>query len=270
MMQRPAVVLAVAWLAAIALAVVFAGVVAGYDPLAQDTERRLAAPGVAHPFGTDGFGRDVWSRVVHGGRASLGVAGLSVLIAGAAGLAVGTVTGYVGGRLDAIVGRVVDVFLGFPFLVLSLMIVVALSPAPVTVAIAIAVSLAPQVTRVARASALAVRSQEYLTVVRSTGAGTARIVVRHLLPACAPPVVAYLIGAFATALGAEATLSFLGLGVPPPYPSWGRMLQEGSRAYFEAAPWVTLIPGAVLSLTIVSCIVLADVVTRKMGDAQDR
>ncbi|TVQ22737.1 MAG: ABC transporter permease [Spirochaetaceae bacterium] len=267
MTRRPAVLLAVVWLSAIAFVVVFAGAVSDYDPLAQNAERRLVAPGGAHLFGTDGFGRDVFSRVVHGGRASLGVAGLSVALAGAVGLAVGTATGYVGGRTDAVVGRVVDVFLGFPFLVLSLMIVVALSPAPVTVAIAIAVSLAPQVTRVARASALAVRSEEYLTVVRSTGAGTVRIVVRHLLPASAPPVVAYLIGAFATALGAEATLSFLGLGVPPPYPSWGRMLQEGSRAYFEAAPWVTLIPGAILSLTIVSCVVVADAVTRRVDDA---
>ncbi len=250
------------FLAVVALSALTASLIAPFDPLEQEVGRRLAPPSATHLFGTDGFGRDVFSRTLHGARVSLAVALAAVAAAGVIGSSLGLASGYAGGAFDLVVQRVVDVLLGFPFLVMALIVVVALSPAPLAVAAAIALALTPLVTRVARAAALSVANEEYLTVVRSTGAGASRIVLRHLLPASAPPLVAYLATCLGTAIGAEATLSFLGLGVPPPYPSWGRMLQEGSRAYFDAAPWVTLMPGAVLCLTVVCLVVVGDA----MGD----
>ena len=245
---------AVVFLAIVALSAVGADVIAPFDPLEQEVGRRLAPPSREHFFGTDGFGRDVFSRTLHGARVSLGVAIAAVVLAGVAGTGIGLTSAYAGGPFDLIVQRGVDVFLGFPFLVMALIVVVALSPTPLAVALAIALSLFPLITRVARAAALSVANEEYLTVVRSTGAGPSCIILRHLLPASAPPIIAYLATGLGTAVGAEATMSFLGLGVPPPYPSWGRMLQEGSRAYFDAAPWVTLLPGLVLCLTVVSLV----------------
>lgn len=248
------------FLAVVGVSALTAPLIAPFHPLEQEVGRRLSAPSAMHLFGTDGFGRDVFSRTLHGARVSLGVALAAVATAGVAGSALGLASGYAGGAFDLVVQRVVDVFLGFPFLVMALIVVVALSPTPFAVAAAIALALAPLVTRVARAAALSVVNEEYLTVVRSTGAGASRIIVRHLLPASAPPLGAYLATCLGTAIGAEATLSFLGLGVPPPYPSWGRMLQEGSRAYFDAAPWVTLLPGAVLCLTVICLVIVGDAI----------
>ncbi len=240
-----------------------ADLLAPYDPLEQDVGRRLVAPGAEHLFGTDGFGRDVFSRTLHGGRMSIIVALSSVFAAGAAGTAIGTASAYAGGRLDIVVQRAVDLLLGFPFLVMALLVVVAISPSAPAVAGAIAISLVPLVTRVARSAALSVANEEYVLVVRSTGAGAGHIMIRHILPAAGPPIVAYLATCLGAAIAAEATLSFLGLGLPPPYPSWGRMLQEGSRAYFDAAPWVTLLPGLVLSLTVVSVTAIGDRLGRR-------
>ena len=235
-----------------------ADLLAPYDPLEQDVGRRLVAPRAEHLFGTDGFGRDVFSRTLHGGRVSIMVALSSVFAAGAAGTAIGTASAYAGGRFDIVIQRAVDLLLAFPFLVMALLVVVVFSPSAAAVAGAIAISLVPLVTRVARSAALSVVNEEYVLVVRSTGAGAGYIVTRHILPAAGPPIVAYLATCLGAAIGAEATLSFLGLGLPPPYPSWGRMLQEGSRAYFDAAPWVTLLPGIVLSLTVVSLTAIGD------------
>ncbi len=246
------------FLGMIAVSALTASFVAPFDPLEQEVGRRLVPPSATHLFGTDGFGRDVFSRTVHGARVSLAVALAAVATAGMIGSALGLASGYAGGPFDLLVQRVVDVFLGFPFLVMALVVVVALSPTPLAVAAAIALALTPLVTRVARAAALSVVNEEYFTVVRSTGAGASRIILRHLLPAAARPLAAYLATSLGTAVGAEATLSFLGLGVPPPYPSWGRMLQEGSRAYFDAAPWVTLMPGAVLCLTVMCLVIVGD------------
>lgn len=245
-------------LVAVVFGVLAADFIAPFDPLEQEVGRRLAPPGGEHLFGTDGFGRDVFSRTLYGGRATIAVAVAAVAAAGVAGTSLGLTSAYAGGRFDLAVQRGVDLLLGFPFLVMALVVVVALTPSATAVAAAIAVSLTPSVVRVGRAAALQVAGEEYLVVVRSTGAGPARIIFRHILPAARRPVSAYLTTCVGTAVAAEATLSYLGLGVPPPYPSWGRMLQEGSRAYFDAAPWVTLFPGAVLCLTIAALVLLGD------------
>ena len=259
-MRRLAIIAAASFLLLIVVSAVFAPVIARYDPVAQDVERRLERPGRAHLFGTDGFGRDVFSRVVHGARASLTVGFGAVALAGFIGVAVGLTTAYAGGLADLIVQRAVDVLLGFPFLVLALIVIVALSPSAGSLALAIGVGLVPQIARVARSAALPIIEEQYVAAARACGAGPLYTVFFHVLPNTAPPIVAQLTGYFGAAVAAEAALSFLGLGVPPPFPSWGRMLQEGTRAYFETAPWVTLLPGLVLSLTVMSCAILGDTI----------
>jgi peptide/nickel transport system permease protein len=245
-------------LVAVGAMALFAGVLASHDPLAQDVDARLLPPSREHWFGTDGFGRDVWSRVVFGARASLTVGALAVVLAGGAGIAIGVVSAYAGGAVDLVAQRFVDALLGFPFLVLALVAVVALSPSAVSVGLAVAIAMAPQVARMARATTLRTKGEAFVTAARVSGAGHRALILRHILPNCLSPLIAQLSGLFGTAVAAEATLSFLGLGVPPPFPSWGRMLQEGARQYFEAAPWVTLLPGTVLSLTVVSFALLGD------------
>ncbi len=303
-MKHAVTFIAAAVLGLVVVSAVFAPIIARHDPVEQDVERRLESPSRAHLFGTDGFGRDVFSRVVHGARASLtvgfGAAALAGLIgvavglttayaggaadliaqravdvllgfpflvlalivivalAGLIGVAVGLTTAYAGGVADLIVQRAVDVLMGFPFLVLALIVIVALAPSTLSLTLAIGLGLAPHTARLARSAALPIVEEQYVAAARASGAGPFHVVVFHILPNTAPAIVAQLTGYFGAAVAAEAALSFLGLGVPPPFPSWGRMLQEGTRAYFEAAPWVTLLPGVILSLTVMSCAVLGD------------
>ncbi len=257
---RPLAALAMAALVSIVAAAVLAELIATIDPLAQDVGQRLMPPGPDHYFGTDGFGRDVFSRVVHGARVSLFVASAALSVASLAGICVGVSSAYRGGSFDLAVQRAVDVLLGFPFLVLALVVVVAMGSSPTSVAIAIALGLAPQVARLSRASALSIKEEAYVEAARVIGAGSYRIIWRHLLPNSFPPVLAQLTGYFGAALVAESALSFLGLGVPPPFPSWGRMLQEGARQYFEAAPWATVFPGLALSITVLAAAFLGDAV----------
>jgi peptide/nickel transport system permease protein len=257
---RPLAALSVAVLVSLAAVALLADVVATHDPLAQDVAQRLRPPGLDHYFGTDGFGRDVFSRVVYGARASLIVGFLAVSIAAVAGISVGVSSAYWGGKLDLLVQRVVDVLLGFPLLVFALIVVVALGPSSLWVAFAVGLALAPQVARLARASALSVNTETYMEAARVTGASPWRIIWRQLLPNSFPPILAQVTGYFGVAVVAETTLSFLGLGIPPPFPSWGRMLQEGVRHYFEAAPWATVFPGLALSVTVLSSALLGDAV----------
>ena len=253
-------VLSVAALALIGVAALAADIVAIHDPLAQNAAEMLRSPGPDHYFGTDGFGRDIFSRVVHGSRVSLYVGLVSVGLAVVGGTCAGTVSAYRGGTFDLVVQRVIDVLLGFPFLVLALIMVVALGSSQTSVALAIAISLAPQVARLSRASALSVKEELYVEAARAIGASSYRVIWRHLLPNSFPPVLAQATGYFGAAVVAETALSFLGLGVPPPFPSWGRMLQEGARNYFEVAPWATVFPGLALSITVLSSALLGDAV----------
>ena len=249
----------------IVMVALLADVVATHDPLSQDVVERLKPPGTDHFFGTDGFGRDIFSRVVHGARESLLVGFLSVSLASAAGISIGMLSAYWGRKVDLLVQRGVDVLLGFPLLVMALIVVVALGPSSGSVSLGIAVALAPQVARVSRASALSIKAEPYIEAATVVGASPYRIVWRHLLPNSFSPVLAQITGYFGTAIVAETALSFLGLGVPPPFPSWGRMLHEGARQYFEAAPWATIFPGLALSLTVLSAALLGDAIRDILG-----
>lgn len=242
----------------IVLAALGADLIAGRDPILQDPPNRLRPPSLDYLFGTDGFGRDVFSRVVHAARASLYLAFIAVALGAGLGFAIGLASAYAGGKVDTIIQRVADVLLGFPFLVLALVMVVALGASVNTIAIAIALSLAPQVARLTRSRVLVVKTETYVLAAWALGAGPLRLLWRHILPNSWGPVLAYATGYFGTALVAEATLSFLGLGVPPPDPSWGRMLQEGARQHLEVAPWLTLFPGAALAASAFSFSLLGD------------
>lgn len=234
------------------------GLVTGIDPLEQDASHRLLPPGRGHPMGTDGFGRDVFSRVVHGTSASLGSAFLGFLAAFLAGASVGLVSAYRGGMLDRALQRSVDILLGIPFLVMALVIVVALTPSAFSVGAAIAAALAAPIARYTRAVARPYLSEPWVDAARLCGAGGARIMLRHVLPNAASPLITQGAAFLVTAVTAEATLSFLGLGIPAPFPSWGRMLLEGARQYLESAPWITAFPALALLLTVMSIVMLGD------------
>jgi peptide/nickel transport system permease protein len=257
---EPLAIVGLAVLVMMGLAALMADFVAPHDPLAQNAAEILRPPGLDHYFGTDGAGRDIFSRVVHGSRVSLYVGFLTMGMTSVVGSFVGTVSAYRGGTFDLIVQRVIDVLLGFPFLVLALLVVVALGSSPTSVAIAIALAQAPQVARLSRATALSINEEPYVEAARAIGASSYRIIWRHLLANSFPPVLAQVTGYFGAAVVAETALSFLGLGVPPPFPSWGRMLQEAVRQYFEVAPWATIFPGLALGLTVVSSALLGDAV----------
>ena len=240
------------------LVALFAGRIATHDPLVQDIPNALISPGADYYFGTDRFGRDLFSRVVFGSRVSLYVGFASVTLGTTIGLAIGIVSAYVGGKLDLLVQRLVDALMAFPALVLALVMVAALRPSLNTVIVAIVVAFTPQIVRLARSQALAVKQEPYVMAAVSLGAGAPRIMLRHILPNVLPPVLVHATGNLEGAVVAEAALSFLGLGVPPPDPSWGRLLKEGADGYLEVAPWLVLFPGIALSLVVFSFALIGD------------
>ncbi len=229
---------------------VFADQIAARDPLLQDIPNRLRSPGGEFLFGTDRFGRDMFSRVIHGTRVSLYVGLVSVAVSTAAGGLIGIASGYLGGKPDLLMQRVVDALMAFPTLVMALIIVAAFGSSTSNVIIAIVVALTPRMARISRAQALSVREELYIVASQSIGVKPLRIMLRHILPNSLAPIIVLATGYLAEAVIAEAALSFLGLGVPPPDPSWGRMLQEGAREYLEIAPWLTVFPGIALSLAV--------------------
>ena len=244
-------------LAVIAFGAVFAALLPLPDPLAQDAFSRLLPPGDGFLFGSDNFGRDVFSRIVHGSRSSLYIAIGSVTLGTLLGTVIGTVSAYRGGWTDTVIQRLTDALLGFPILVLAVIFVVALGLSAHTVMAAIAIGVVPQMVRLARSRSLSVKEEPFITAARARGVSSPRIMFKHVLPRTVSPILAYATGFMGIALIIESALHFLGLGVPPPFPSWGGMLQEG-RAYLEAAPWLAVFPGLVLSLTAFCFIFLGD------------
>ena len=244
------IIIAAFVLAILAFAAVFTGAISPYDPLVQDANARLLPPSSEHIFGTDGFGRDVFSRVLYGFRVSLYVALLAVVSSAVLGLPIGAYAAYRGGWFDLLIGRIAETFLGFPFIVLALIIIVSLESSATSVGIAVAAVLLPRIIIVTRTAALTEKNEPYIDAARMTGAGHVRIVLLHLLPNCAGPPLTQAVGFFGTAIATESILSYLGLGVPPPYPSWGRMIQEGTRSFFETAPWLVIFPGLAIFILV--------------------
>jgi ABC-type dipeptide/oligopeptide/nickel transport system permease subunit len=256
-MKNTLMISAGVFLALIVLSAILADVLPIADPLQQDATRRLLAPGDGSILGTDNFGRDVFSRLVHGARSSLFIAVASISLSAALGAALGTFSGYRGGWMDQVIQRAVDTLLGFPILVLAIIFIVAAGPSAGTVTVAIAVGVLPQIIRLARSQTLSVKEEAYVVTPRAMGLSPWRIVWRHILPKTLSSVLVFATGLVGLALILESALHFLGLGVPPPEPSWGGMLDE-SRAYLEVAPWLAIFPGLILSLTAFSFVFLGD------------
>jgi len=243
--------------AGLVLLAALAGTVAPYDPTEMKVADALKGPSAAHPFGTDRFGRDVLSRTIHGSRIALGVAVSSITIAFVAGTALGLVGGYVGGWPDLAIGRLMDVLFSFPTLVLAIAIAAMLGPGLDNAVLAIAVVYAPLFSRVARGPVIAERAKEHVLAALGLGAGTLRVVVRHILPNVLAPLIVQASVSLAFAILTEAALSYLGLGTQPPDPSWGTMLNEG-RTYLETAPWMSVFPGIAIMLAVLGFNLLGD------------
>jgi ABC-type dipeptide/oligopeptide/nickel transport system permease subunit len=234
----------------VALAV-FAPFLSPYDPNAQDLNNVLQRPSWAHVLGTDDLGRDVMSRLVHGSRVSLEAGVVTVFFALAVGLALGLTGGYVGGWADEALMRLMDAILAFPSLVLALAISAVLGQGLGNAMIAIAIVSMPHFSRLARGQVLSVKEYEFVTAARGCGASTARLVLVHLLPNITSPIVVHCVLSTAAAIIVESSLSFLGVGVQPPTPSWGAMLRMG-YGYMDMAPWLSVAPGLAIFATVLA------------------
>jgi len=244
-------------IAAMILLALFAPLIAPYDPIDQDSQAIRAAPSRDHLFGADNFGRDVFSRVIYGGRKSLPVGLVAVLIGAVIGVTAGLGAGYYGRWADSVIMRMVDLMLAFPGILLALAIVAILGTSLFNLMIAVGISFIPEYTRVVRGSVLTAREAEYVTAAHVAGARARIVMFRHILPNILPPVLVLTTLEFATAIILGSTLSFLGLGVKPPSPEWGNMLSDG-RSMMRHYWWVSFFPGLAIMLTVLSINLLGD------------
>ncbi|WP_432757238.1 nickel transporter permease [Consotaella aegiceratis] len=226
-------------------AAIFAPLIATHDIYAQDLTNRLMPPSSEHWLGTDELGRDIFSRIVFGSRITLYTVFLAAAIVGPVGLLVGTTSGYLGGWVDVLLMRIVDIFLAFPSLVLALAFAAALGPGIENAVIAISLAAWPPIARLARAETLTIRSSDYVAAVRLQGASNARIIASHVVPMCIPSVIIRLTLNMSSIILTAAGLGFLGLGAQPPSPEWGAMLSTG-RKFMMTSWWLAAIPGCAI------------------------
>jgi peptide/nickel transport system permease protein len=239
------------------LTAIFADFIAPYDYAKQSLKDALQTPSSAHWFGTDEFGRDIFTRVVYGARISLMVGILAVGIAMIIGGALGAIAGFYGGKLDNIIMRCMDVLLAIPSILLAIAIVASLGPGLANLMIAVGISNIPRYARIMRASILSVRDQEYIEASKSVGANDFAIIVKHIIPNCLAPVIVQATLGVASAILSCAGLSFIGLGINPPTPEWGSMLSRG-RDYIRDCWHITAFPGLAIMITIFSLNLLGD------------
>src|SRR5213083_669050 len=237
---------------------VFANVLQTHDPIATDAAATLAPPSAAHWLGTDHLGRDIYSRILHGARVSLLVGLGSTLVASVLGGVIGLLSGYVGGKTDLVVQRVMDILQGLPLLVLALVMSAALGPSIPNVILAISIPIMPRAARVIRSSVLSIREFQYVEAAHALGLTHLRVAFRHILPNTVGPFIVLGTAQLGSAILVEAALSFLGLGVPEPYPSWGRMLSVSAAEYAQKAPHLVLFPGIAISLAVFGSNLLGD------------
>ena len=262
--EKPLGALAALVLLLMVLAAAFAETLATYDAIRTDAEHTLAPPDRAHWFGTDNLGRDIYSRIIYGARVSLAVGIASSFLGAVFGGIIGVISGYFGGWLDLTTQRIMDILQGLPLLVLAMVMAAALGPSIGNVIVAISVPIIPRAQRVIRGSVLAIREFAYIEAARALGIGHLAIAFRHVLPNTVGPFIVLMTAQFGSAILVEAALSFLGLGVPEPYPSWGRMLSVSAAEFAQKAPWLVLFPGTAISLVVFASNLLGDAVRDKL------
>jgi peptide/nickel transport system permease protein len=233
-----------------AITSVSAELIAPYSPTANDFASMTEAPSWTHWLGTDQFGRDLLSRIIYGARTALIVGLSSAIVGGFAGLVLGVASAYFGGKLDLVFQRIFDVVMAFPLIIMALAVVSIFGTGVHNVIIAITIPLIPRCARVVRSSALAIREIPYVDAARACGYSHARIILRHMVPNVMAPFLIMLTAFVGQAILAEASLSYLGLGVQEPTPAWGLMLQGGAEEYASTAPWIAIFPGLAIALTV--------------------
>ncbi len=229
---------------------IFADYIAPHDPIQEDFSAMFAEPGhESYPLGTDEFGRDILSRLVHGSRTALMVGFICAIVGATLGMVIGVASAFFGGLFDLLLQRVLDVFMAFPLIILALAVVATLGPGIQNVMIAIIIPFVPQCARVVRSNALAIREIPYVDAARALGFSNSRIILRHMVPNVMAPYLIMLTTFLGQAILLEASLSFLGLGVQDPIPAWGLMLTNASE-FFEGSPWLAIYPGVAISLSV--------------------
>ncbi|MDA1101742.1 MAG: ABC transporter permease [Proteobacteria bacterium] len=229
---------------------VFADVLAPKDPVQTLASASLHAPGGDFLMGADMMGRDMLSRIIHGARISLTVGVASILLGGSIGVIIGLMSGYLLGWFDLLMQRLIDIMQALPLLVLALVMAASLGPSLENTVIAISIPLVPNVARVVRSSTLSLREMPFVEAARAAGMSELRVALRHVLPNILAPLIVLFTAQLGAAILVEASLSFLGLGVPEPHPSWGRMLSESAAEYVRVAPWLVIFPGLAISLAV--------------------
>lgn len=245
-------------MAVMVLAAVFANVIAPYSPTRNDVGPSLESPSADHWMGTDQYGRDIYSRIVHGARISLYVGLITTLLGTGAATILGAVSGFRGGWVDYTLQRLVDTSQAIPPLILLIGVMVVLGPSIQNVILALAFRQALSVSRVVRSAVLAIRTNAYVEAAQTLGAGQVRILLRHIIPNVVPVIVVLVSSSIGGLIVAEASLSFLGYGVPPPTPSWGGMMSAEGRLYMLTAPWILIFPTIALSLVVFAMNMLGD------------
>ncbi|MBI3085640.1 MAG: ABC transporter permease [candidate division NC10 bacterium] len=243
---------------AMALGALAAGVVAPYDPLETDFGAMLGPPTRAHWLGTDAFGRDVMSRIIHGARTALLVGFASSFLGATLGAILGVASAYLGGRVDLYTQRCMDILISFPVIILALSVVAMLGSGTFNLVLAITIPFIPRVSQVVRASALAIREMPYIEAARALGTGPTRIILRHMFPNVMASYLVMLTAFLGQAILLEASLSFLGLGTAEPVPSWGLMLRGAAVEFAERAPWMAIFPGLTISAAVFAFNVFGD------------
>lgn len=245
------------WVLLAAAATVTLALAPNYDPLAVDLSAQLRPPSLHHWFGTDQYGRDLFSRVLAAGPLSFAVCGSATLVALFVGGLLGAIAGYRGGWIDTLISAIVDSLTALPALLLALLIMVVLGPSASGVAVAVGLASAPSVARVLRGSVFSIREKEFVSAARLLGANEATVFLRHVAPNCTTPIVVIAATLAAQALLIESALSFLGLGAPPPAATWGGLLAD-SRQFIVTAPWLGLFPGVTLSICVLAINFIGD------------
>ncbi|PYE55838.1 peptide/nickel transport system permease protein [Deinococcus yavapaiensis KR-236] len=255
--RSPGAMIGLVIVLAVALGAIFAPWAAPYDPIRFNPVDRLQGPSFAHLLGTDLYGRDTFSRVMHGGRISLSVATLSVLFALTIGAFFGALAGFLGGVVDTVVMRATDILLAFPAVLLAIALLAFLGGGFWNLTLAIAIAFTAPFARVARASVLQLRGVMFVEASTALGATPTRLLWRHVLPNALAPLIVEITLRLAYAILAEAALSFLGLGTPPPAPAWGQMIADG-RPLLEQAPWASIGPGLAIMIAVLGFNLLGD------------